>query len=132
MTRRRRLLLLCMRAIVVVVVVLSIGSWLLSPRTPITCETYAKIHKGMPRDEVEALLGAPDQIVGEPLVYRWIKVAKRLPPAWSVGDWQKPGPDDRYAHTASWYTLEFRVEIDFDDNECVCGSKYLLAFDPNN
>lgn len=129
MTRRRRLLLLSLFAGVTVVAFIAL--WLLSPPTPITRENYIKIHKGMPRDEVEAFLGAPDQIRDEPLVYRWVKIAKRLPPAWAVGDWQQPTPDARYVHTASWYSLEVRIEIDFDNDECVCGSTYLFAFDPN-
>jgi outer membrane protein assembly factor BamE (lipoprotein component of BamABCDE complex) len=130
MTTRRRLLLFGLLAGVTVAILLAGAMRLLSPSRAITRENYAKIHKGMPRDEVEALLGAPDQIADEPLFNRWFKVATRQPAQWAVGDLQLPGPDAPNGRTASWYSLEIRIIIDFDDNDCVCGLQYLFAFDP--
>jgi len=125
---RRRLLVFGLLAGVTVVVLLAL--WLLSLRTAITRENYDKIPKGMPRDEVEAILGAPNQITDEPRLYTWFKVVRGLPPAWAVGDWQHRAPDVRYAHTATWYSPETWIEIDFDDNDRVCGTQYSFAFAP--
>jgi hypothetical protein len=54
--RTRRLLLACLPA---AAVALAVGAWLLWPRTAITRENAAKIHKGMTRAEVKAILGGP-------------------------------------------------------------------------
>jgi hypothetical protein len=129
MTRRRLLLFGVLAAITTVAMV---ALWLLSPPTAITRQNYDKICKGMSRAEVEAILGVPNQITDEPRLYTWFKVARGRPTDWYLGDRHlQPGPDDRHVETASWYSLEIRIEIDFDDNDCVCGTKYLFAYDAN-
>jgi len=131
---RRRVLRFSLLAGVTVVVVL-LAMWLLSPPTMISPENYDKIRKGMCHDEVVALLGAPNQIRNEPLLYRWFKPGTDRP-EWTYGDRHRPDPDARKVRSvvwfcpASWFRPEFVIIIDFDNDDRVCGSEYLIAHDP--
>ncbi len=52
--------LLCIAVLAGAAVVLAAGAWLCwPPRSAITAANAAKIHEGMTRDEVEAILGGP-------------------------------------------------------------------------
>jgi hypothetical protein len=106
--RKRRLLLLSMLA---AAVAFAVGVWLCWPRTAINRDNFEKIHAGMARAEVEAILGGPPRV----------EAAEML----EMGPWEKRGPKFLAgagvvhfgeAMDGYWVSDRFIVWVDFDPN----------------
>jgi hypothetical protein len=103
------------------------AAWFLWPAgRPITAETYERLHPGMTRDEVEAMLGGPGR-TGQDFS-RWLNNrsptigtgSDLLNEQWLNGQWVRPW-------IKYWYQDNGIIIVRFDDDDRVADKQFLTV-----